>query len=234
MDLKLINQLNESHQYRSKAQLAQTTAREVADFAFMDLVALWILYNEFEFAPRAIKYAEATATFNRFTNYRQMGTDLYHNLHILTQRKTELISADEADTALLGRIELDERQLVRYLRGIASNNMNTGMARMSLQRFENALYISNSNYRSARRLAQNWPRLQTAQKRTVITRMLFFYRVHARRSEIYKMLKDLARTQNLEAKDAKNPELSTGAKVAMGAAAFAGGFAAGRAAGKRF
>lgn len=234
MDLKLINQFNESTQYRSKAQLAQTTAREVADFAFMDMVALWILYNEFEYAPQARKYAEKTVTFNRFTNYRQMGTDLYHNLHILTQKRGELINADDADTTLLDRIELDERRLVRYLRSIENNNITMGMARMSLQRFENALHISNSNYRSVRRLAQNWPRLQTAQKRTVITRMMFFYQTHARRSEIYKYLKSLARAQNLEAKDAKNPEMSTGAKVAAGAAAFAGGFAAGRALGKRF
>lgn len=234
MDLKLINQFNESHQYRSKSQLAQTTAREVADFAFMDLVALWILFNEYDFAPQSIKYAEDTATFNRFTNYRQMGTDLYHNLHVLTQRRTDLITANDADAALLGRISLDERQLVRYLRGIANNNMNMGMARMSLQRFENALHISNSNYRSVRRLAQNWPRLQTAQKRTVITRMMFFYRTHARRSEMYKLLKTLAASQGLEDKDAKNPEMSTGAKVAAGAAALAGGFAAGYHLGKRF
>lgn len=228
MDLRLINEFNESAQYRSKSAIKQTNAREVCDLAFMDMIALWILYNEFEFAPVARNYAEKTATFNRFDNYRQMGTDLYLSLHIITQKRVDLLGDGAADSTLLDRVELDVRQIVRYLRQIGRNNMSKPIARQTLQRLEQALHIQNSNYRSIRRLAQNWPELTTAQKRTVLTRMTFFYRAHAQRSEIFKLIKKLAGQKNLIDADANNPEKpSLGQTAAAAAAAGAGGFAAG-------
>lgn len=233
MELKLITEFNESMQYRSKSAIAQTTAREVCDFAFMDLLALWILYNEFEFAPLAIEYAERTATFNRFTNYRQMGTDLYLNLHIITMKRTDLLGT-AADATLLDRIELDVPMVVRYLRSISRNTMNPGMARVTLQRLEQGLYIQDSNYRSVRRLVQNWPNLQTVQKRTALTRMLFFYRTHARRSEMFKLLSALAKSQGLVDNSATNPEKPTLATVvATHAAAATAGWAIGSHFGKK-
>ena len=55
MKLQLINDLNESRMYRSRSSFKDRTARQVADHSFMDLIALWILYNEFEFTPTAIE-----------------------------------------------------------------------------------------------------------------------------------------------------------------------------------
>jgi len=228
MDLKIINQFNESSQYRSTSALKQTNAREVCDMAFMDMIAIWILFNEYEFAPVARAYAEKTATFNRFDNYRQMGTDLYLNLHVITQKRTDLLGESEADAMLLDRVELDVRQVVRYLRQIGRNSLSQALARQFLQRQEQALHIQNSNYRSVRRLAQNWTELTTSQKRTVLTRMTFFYRAHAPRSEMFRYIKQLAAKKNLVDPDASNPEKPGIAKTAAAAAAAgAGGFAAG-------
>jgi hypothetical protein len=224
MELRLINEFTESNQYRTTSAIKQTDARIVCDHAFMDMIALWILYNEFEYAPQARKYAERTATFNRFANFRQMGTDLYLSLHLITAKRTDLLSS-EADTTLLDRIELDVPTIIRYLRAASQNVLNTGMARMTLQRLENALYINNSNYRSIRRLAQNWPSLTTNQKRTVLTRMVFFYRAHARRSEIGALIATLAKTNGLLDPNAKSPEGNSALKTAaaMAAAATVGG-----------
>lgn len=206
MDLRLIREFNESHQYRSKPQIRQTNARVVADFAFMDLIALWILYNEFEYAPKARKYAAKTVTFNGFRNYRQMGTDLYINLHILTQKRSDLLDSS-ADSTLFGRLKIDERLIIRYLREIEQNSLNQGTARRVLHSLDDDLYITDSNYRSVRRLAQNWRNLTSAQKRTVVTRMLFFYKAHARRSEIYGMLRELGKKKSYIAPGADNPEI---------------------------
>lgn len=232
MELKLVTEFNESMQYRSKSAIKQTNAREVSDFAFMDLLAIWILYNEFAFAPQGIDYAERTVTFNRFTNYRQMGTDLYLNLHIITEKRIDLLGT-EADATLLNRIALDVPMIVRYLRNVSRNTMSPSMARMTFQRLEQGLQITDSNYRSVRRLVQNWPNLQTAQKRTALTRMLFFYRTHARRSEMFKTLTELAKSQGLVDASAKNPEkhgIAKTAAAAAGAAAagFVGGYHIGR------
>lgn len=231
MDLKLIPELTESMQYRSKSMFQYTTARQVCDHAFMDMIAIWILYNEFETAPKARDYAGRTMTYNGFKTFRQASTDLYLTMHVITQDRTDLLSSDE-DSTLLGRITLDEQKVIRYLRETAGNKITQMMVRQTLQKLERALYIENSNYRSVRRLAQNWPTLSTSQKRTTLTRMLMFYRVNARRSEMFKELNQLARSKNLIDPNAKDPGLA--AKAAAVGVAAVGGFAAGRALGKRF
>ena len=232
MELRLIKEFTESTQYRTTSAIKQTDARVVCDHAFMDMIALWILYNEFEYAPQARKYAERTATFNRFSNFRQMGTDLYLSLHLITQKRTDLL-ASEADHTLLDRIQLDVPSIVRYLRAASQNVLNAGLVRMTLQRLENALYIEDSNYRSIRRLAQNWPNLSTSQKRTVLTRMVFFYRTHARRSEMYAMIETLAKSNGLLDPNAANPERPSRLKtVAAASAAAAVGFGVGYQIGK--
>jgi hypothetical protein len=231
MDLKLITELNESSQYRSKSAFNQSTARTVCDHAFMDMIAIWILFNEFEFAPIASNYANKTVTFNRFSQYRQMGTDLYLNLHVISEKRTDLVGSS-ADAQLFDRIQLDVPAIVRYLRSVSRNSINPGIVRQTLQRLEQSLHISNSNYRSVRRLAQSWPTLQTGQKRTVITRMLFFYQMNARRSEMYGVLKELAKSNNLVDPNANNPETSALKTAAAAGAAAAAGFAGGYQLGK--
>jgi len=221
MGLTLINDFNESRMYRSKTAIKRVDARQVADHAFMDMIALWILYNEFEFSPTAMDYAQRTVTFNRFTEYRHSGTDLYINLHLLIAKPADLLPS-ETDAALLGKVSIDSPGVVRYLRQLVNNNLDRGRTRMTLQRLEHSLHIDNSNYRSVRRLAQNWPNLATGQKRLVLTRMLMFYRTHARRSSMYQHLSELAKFKNLEV-NATNPETSIAAKVATGAAAAAAG-----------
>lgn len=232
MDLQLVTDLTESRMYRSKQAFNKVSARQVCDLAFMDMIAIWILYNEFDFAPVGRDYAARTVAFNRFTQFRQMSTDLYLNLHVVSEKRTDLLTTT-ADDTLIDRIQLDIGQIVRYLRMAAQNNLTQGMVRQTLQRLEQTLRIDNSNYRSVRRLAQQWPMLTTSQKRTVLTRMVYFYRANGLRSEMYMHINALAKSQGLIDPDAKNPERGNLAKTAAtaaaaGAAGFAGGYHIGR------
>ena len=226
MKLSLINDLNESTQYRTRSAFRGVSARQVADHAFMDMIGIWILFNEFEYAPQAIEYASRTGQMYGFRRYMQSGTDLYLNLHVISEKRTDLLDT-EADQVALDRININDRQIVRYLHQVANNSISQGQVRMTLQRLEQSLRIEESNYRSVRRLAQTWPTLDTGRKRAVLTRMLLFYRTHARRSEMFRMLSSLAQAKNLVDRNANNPEMSTAAKAAAVAAAGVGGAALG-------
>lgn len=222
LNLSLITDFTESAQYRSKQAFKQTNARVVCDHAFMDMIAIWIMYNEFNTAPTAREYAARTASYSRFTNFRQASTDLYLNLHVITEKQSALLGSD-ADATLLDRVQLDVRQIVRYLRMASSNKLTTSAVRQTLQRMEQALHIETSNYRSIRRLAQNWPELNTSQKRTVLTRMVQFYKMNARRSEMGNYIKALAKSKNLLDPNATDAEISPLKKAAaVGAAGVAG------------
>jgi len=229
MDLKLVTEFTESTQYRSKGGVRQTDARTICDFAFMDMMGIWILYNEFEFAPFAMDYAKRTGQYGHFKNYRQASTDLYINLHVIDQERVDLL-ASEADAVLLNRIQLDISNTIRYLRNASRNDLSSPYVRQTLLRLERSLQIENSNYRSIRRLAQSWPILNSSQKRTVITRMNFFYRTHARRSEMGRQIAALGKSKNMIDPKAKNPDVAKTAAAAGAAAAagFAGGFQIGK------
>jgi hypothetical protein len=231
LNLSLVTDFTESSQYRSKHAFKKVDARQVCDHAFLDMIGLWILYNEFEFAPTARDYAERTVTFNKFSNFRQTSTDLYLNLHVITENRTDLLGS-AADTTLLSRVQLDVNGMVRYLRGISRNNINQSLVRQTLQRMEQALHIDNSNYRSVRRLAQSWPTLSTSQKRTVLTRLSFFYRINAPRSEMFRHIITLAKSKNLIDPSATNPEMTKKQKAAVLGTAAAAGFAGGYQLGK--
>jgi sulfur relay (sulfurtransferase) DsrC/TusE family protein len=231
LNLLLITDFTESAQYRSKQAFKQTNARVVCDHAFMDMIAIWIMYNEFNTAPIAREYAARTASYSRFTNFRQASTDLYLNLHVITERQSVLLGSD-ADATLLDRVQLDVRQIVRYLRMASSNRLTTPAVRQTLQRMEQALHIETSNYRSIRRLAQNWPALDTSQKRTVLTRMVQFYKMNARRSEMGNYIKALAKSKNLLDPNATDAEISPLKKAAAVGAAGVAGFATGYQIGK--
>lgn len=227
LNLTMVTEFTESRQYRSKQAFKQTTARVVCDQAFLDMIGIWILLNEFESAPDGVAYAGKTVAYNRFNMFRQSANDLYLNLHIITEKRTDLL-ASASDVTLLSKIQLDVPGIVRYLRMAATNSLSRGYVRQTLQRLEQSLYIENSNYRSIRRLAQSWPTLTAPQKTLVLTRMSFFYRAHARKSEIGGLIMELAKNKgfiNPAAQDPESSALKVGAAMAAGGAV---GFAAGR------
>lgn len=238
MKLEFISELNESSQYRTRTSIKSTNAREIANHAFIDFLTLWILYNEFDFAPIAVKYAGKTGMYGNFSRYSQAGTDLYMALHVLSSGDVELIAGDNADQLLLDRITIDDSRIKSILVKMRSNNLSTSTMRPFLQDLERKLYINDSGYKSVRRLVQNWHDLSDQQRALAVTRIMQFYKAHARRSELFKVLQSYARNKKLEIRNANNAEkpkstaIDTIAKTAAIGAAGYGGFAAGRAIGR--
>ena len=225
-----ISDLNESKMFRTKQRVEGTNARDMADFAFMNMLALYIMSNEYDMAPAAAAYATRTMQTGNFNNYRQSGNDLHVALSSI---KNNMPSAGDKNEMQLGRINLNDVKIKAYLNTIKAGKPVIG-AGAFFMRLERDLDIKNSNYRSIRRLVQDWPRLNKMQKQLVITRMSQFYRTKALRSELYSYIRDLGRSQGLMVKGAHNAERprmrgsDTLAKIATGAAAIAGGFYLGK------
>jgi hypothetical protein len=235
MELSLIGDLNESRMFRTKQAFKKVTARQLADAAFMDIIALWILTNEYAYAPSAIEYARKTIVLGRFDTLQQSQTDLYLELHVLMNKKSELLSdRANADSILLDRLHINKQDIITYLRKLATNQLTPSITRMTFQKLERDLMISDSNYRSVRRLAQEWQKLDTTQKRLVITRMTMFYQRNAPMSDIFLMLRLYAKSAGLISAHAANPEkLSTVQAISAVAIGAAAGWATGWAIGSR-
>jgi len=227
-------EITESKMFRTKNRVEGTSNRDMADFAFMNMMALYILSQEYDFAPAAQGYAKRTMMYGNFNNYRQSGTDLYMALNSLKQGTSTATDKDQVQQA---KINLPEMKIRQFLQQIAF-----GRPIVSPQTFfltlERGLDIQNSNYRSVRRLAQDWKKLNSMQKQLLITRMLQFFRTKALRSELYSFIRDMARSQGLEIRNAHNAEqpkargVDTLAKAAALGAATVGSFQLGRAFGR--
>lgn len=231
-----IRDLNEGNQYKTRQSFKKANARDIADHAFIDTLALWILYNEYNYAPAARRYAARTGALGGFGRYSQAGTDLYQTYHILDTKNTELLGGRAADSTMLSRISFPSMNARRFLTNIAGNKSNKSEVRQFLLMLERGLKIDNSNYRSVRRLVQDWPDLNDSQRSLAITRMLQFYRAHAPRSELYSILGQLAKTKGYKIKDATNaeqPRGRTAMNVAVAVGAFGAGAVAGRAIGRK-
>jgi hypothetical protein len=226
-----ISDMLESKMFRSKSRVEGHNARDMADFAMMNMLALYILSNEYDFAVAAQDYAKRTMTYGNFNTYRAGGTDL--NI-ALTAVKNGMSDSSEKDQMQNKRLQFNDVRIKAFL-----NTLKAGRKPMGVQNFfmrlEGDLDIQNSNYRSIRRLVQDWPRLNKMQKQLVITRMMQFFRAKALRSELYSYIRDLSRSQGLEAKNAHNAEgaprmrgSDTLAKLAIAGGAIAGGYALGQ------
>ena len=226
-----IGDIMESKMFRSKARVEGSNARDMADFAMMNVLALYILSNEYDYAVAAQDYAKRTIIYGNFNTFRQGGTDL--NI-ALTAVKNGMSDSGAKNQVQSGKLKFNDQKMKTFLRTMSAGRPPASIASFLLM-LERDLDIQNSNYRSIRRLVQDWPRLNKMQKQLVITRMMQFFRTKALRSELYSYIRDMSRSQGLEAKNAHNAEgaprsygADTLSKLAIAGGTVAGGYALGK------
>lgn len=210
---------NESKMFRN-ANLSQLTLRDTVDSVFLNMLTLYMLSKEFETRPFAQNYATKTMTFGNFAIPRVGGTDLYQGLHIILNPDSKTahgLKADQQNTALAAQLRINAKFVKDFLRGVASGTLDNTTAIRLLYRLEGQLGIDVSNYKSLRRLIADWDNLSTHQRQMCVTRLLQYYRLRGRRSELLPVLETLAKNKGLELTGVGNAEIA-----AVGAGAVVG------------
>ena len=233
MELTFINtEITEARMFRNRTFTRRMTIEDVANFAFLNTLLLFVLYNEYDTAPAAIGYADKTIRYNSFNNYRISGSDLYLAYYILFNAEADSLigGTPEKNAIARNRINMPMHMMRKFFKEMSSNTLQADGA--FIQRYflalERKLNITTSNYKSVRRLVQNWPKTSTQEKHLVITRLLMYFRTHARLSEMFPHLDALSRNKNLGIDNANNPETKKGmSKIAKSALKIAGAATAG-------
>lgn len=200
---------NESKMFRNNF-ISQMTLRDVADSVFLNMLTLYLLSQEFETAPFAQEYAHKTSMFGNFSVARVGGTDLYQGLHILlnpSSRTSQLLHASEQNALLTVKLKTNSKMVKDFLRGIAGNSLDSTTAIRLMYRLEGQMHIDISNYKSLRRLITDWHNLSTEQRKLCVTRLLQYYRVRGRRSELFPALETVVQNKGWELNTAGNAEL---------------------------
>lgn len=236
---------NESKMFRNN-YLNQLTLRDTVDSVFLNLLTLYLLSKEFETRPFAQEYATRTMSFANFATPRVGGTDLYQGLHIVlypTGHTASLLKAGEQNSALAAQLHTNAKLVKDFIRGIASGTLDRTTAIRIMYRLEGQMGIDISNYKSLRRLITDWENISTVQRQLCVTRLLQYYHLRGRRSELLPVLETLARNKGMELTDVGNAELAavgagsivgsrSGNGFLSGVAKAAGGFAVGYAIGR--
>lgn len=223
-----IQSLGEARMFRTRDQISREGARSITDHMFVSILSLYAMSNNYSYAPVAANYAKHTLSRGGFNTPSPSGTDLYQT--IFTMKRPGDLFKSPADGMLSNKVNLDENRLKRFLRGIADGTISSGEASSFLYKLERDLKIQDPKLRAARRLIQDWDTLNTTQQKLAGNQLMQHYRLHGRRSDLMPLFTSFAKDNNLE--------LDTGEKkgimkrIGRFAAASAGGFALGYAAGK--
>lgn len=210
---------NESKMFRNN-NLSQMTLRDTVDSVFLNMLTLYMLSCEFETRPFAQDYARRTLMFGNFALPRVGGTDLYQGLHIMLNYNgatAKKLKAPEQNTALAAQLKTNSKLARLFIKGIADGTLDRVTAIRIMYRLEGQMAIDISNYKSLRRLITDWQNQTTYQRQMCVTRLLQYYRIRGRRSELLPVLEALARNKGLELTDVANAELA-----AIGAGGIAG------------
>jgi hypothetical protein len=210
---------NESKMFRN-TYLNQLTLRDTVDSVFINMLTLYMLSKEFETAPFAQDYAHRTLMFGNFNAPRVSGTDLYQGLHIMlnpTGPTAQQLKAHDQNLVLANQLQTNAKLVKEFLLGIATGSLDRITAIRLMYRLEGQMNIDISNYKSLRRLITDWENLTTHQRELCITRLLQYYRMRGKRSELLPVLEALSKNKGYEMTAAGNAELA-----ALGAGAIAG------------
>ena len=183
-------ELNESTMYRTRAQAETANETDVADFAFVTLITLWLLYNNKDTRNLARNYATQTIQYRDFNHYRRAGTDLYMAIH-------RLVNAGK----------LNEREILRFLT-MMSGNQQISSPESWLLTLERQLKINNSAFKMMRRNIADWKTINDSQHELVYNKLLLYYRAKAIRSELYSIIENLAKNHDLKIAKAKGSKVS--------------------------
>jgi hypothetical protein len=135
---------------------------------------------------------------------------LYQGIHIVLHPDSatgQLLRGAEQNAVLANELHATAKMFKDFLRGIATGTMDRTTAIRIMYRLEGQLDIDVSNYKSLRRLITDWENITTYQRQLCVTRLLQYYRVRGRRSELFPVLQTITQNKGWELTAAGNAEL---------------------------
>lgn len=224
----------ESKLFKSKVAVNSMDIEDVAENAYMSMVALWVMYCVPLTKQTAQAYADRTMSFGNFKQERNMATDLYVALNTLVN-PTGRISTALADQAKnvesRKSIHVNQQLIKNFLDGMSAGSIDSTDAARFLLKLERMLNIHNIMYKSVRRMAQDWSGLNPHERNLVMSRIMQYFNLHAKRSELKPFLDDMARSEGYSLGDAPDHsnKADTVKALAVAAAALYGGYRLGKA-----
>ncbi len=197
----------ESKLFISAASVNQLSARELADLAFVSVLALYICYYQAETRSDASRYASKVFDFlninNDFSTKRILANDLYLAFHGIASKGESMIAGSLRPNALTDTVWDKTRLNVPMLKKMFSDMSNLGLDTRGyiaqvLFRLETDLFVVDSTLRQLRRNAQEWYHLDPGEKVYTIARIKAWLTTHAANIDLLPIVNKLARSKSID------------------------------------
>ena len=219
-----INSLGEARMFKTRQQIGNAGADSITDHLFVSLMSLYMMSNNYEYAPVAKSYASQTMRRGNFNSPSPSGSDLYQTMHTLL--KPEGLINSEKDKLLMNKVRIDQPRIKRFLRQIEQGNVSSGQAQQFFYKLEKDLAIQDPKLRATRRLVQNWNDLSTQQQQLAATQIDKYFKVKGMRSDIRPIFSKYAKSNGLIAGASRLGKIAK--TVARKGAMFGIGYLAGK------
>jgi len=216
MDKNLLEQLAaanihqtymESKLFTSAASVNQLSARELADLAFVSVLALYVCYYQAETRSQASAYAAKVFDFiqinNDFSTKRILANDLYLAFHGISTKGESMIAGALRPNALASTVwdkaKINVPLLKKMFGDMAQLSLDSrGYIAQVLFRLETDLYVVDSTLRQLRRNAQEWYHLDPGEKVYTIARLKSWLTTHAGNIDLLPIVNKLARSKDID------------------------------------
>ncbi|AUZ94876.1 hypothetical protein FDI40_gp064 [Agrobacterium phage Atu_ph07] len=213
--LQELGQLNESNVIRQTGQIRKYTAKDISELAFIHILVLFIMLDEFGYEAAGVGHAAHTMKYGGFKRFNTASTDLYVYLHILSGFDTEFLKDQTASKLFLKNMHLNMNAIKNRLREISYGKRNKAGEGGFLMNLEKQLKISNGNLKSCRRIISSWADMDEREKRLVVTRLLQALRMRTPNADILVHLEKIAKDRSYEDALVLNPESKNADKAAL-------------------
>ena len=233
MDLKLVNQeISEARLYRTTNGFKNLTGRDIANLLYLHTLSLYMMLQDDSSENYAVAYAKQTSQYGYFSLMRTHGTDIYMLAYATKNPDNRYISFKDnrQSRKFLEKLRFNERQFHQFIAKMGRRADKKNEALSFFMRLENQLKITDSRYKSYRRMVLSWGKLRYNAKQLTVAKLSQEIRRLGRGSELVTPMTSMIKDRGLRvSSDYKEPRTSLTKKVATAAA----GAVAGRYLGKK-
>lgn len=205
--MDFIKDLHESRMTKDNGSSQKLTYTDCGERMYLILLALETMRQFPDFQGYVERYAKKTSGFSLYKFYRIMGTDLYNFIYFLVGDDSAQAKLKDPEAArdLKSKTRLPLRDINRYIEFLAQGR-DPGQTNQMFMRIEEALNVTNADYKKIRRYLANWRKLTHAEKKVLATRLIFAVRAKLRSSDIIEDFEKFAALKDLEKANATDPE----------------------------
>jgi hypothetical protein len=222
--LSFMQELGEARMFKTRDQIQKQGSQKLTNHLFANLLSLYVMSQDYNYAPVAAQYARKTTAMGSFNRPSPSGTDLFQTVHSL--KRPEYFKGNAKDDIQMSNINVNDAQIKRFLNKIKSGKVSANEAAPFFMKMERDLKIDDPKLRATRRLATDWDRLNTAQRQLAGNHLNKYFRTQANRSDMMPLFGQFAKDNNLNIGPSRSKQIAK--QVARKGAAFAAGYMIGK------